>query len=196
LPLTPRGSIVEQSVRSRPMFAYVGDNWSSNNRDAGGSEVMNLLSGLESSSFSNWVLTTTWVYPWVIALHSVGMGFLVGVVSMIGIRVLGFGAFALVPLAKFLSLVRLAFVMNVATGLIMFVIDAQHFFYSPTFRVKMVLVALGVITGWLLSSRIFGEKPVWDGQGAAPQSVKLIAGLSLACWAGAIVAGRFTAYLP
>ena len=36
----------------------------------------------------------------------------------------------------------------------------------------------------------------WNGEGDAPRSTKLIAGISLACWAGAIVAGRMTAYLP
>lgn len=157
---------------------------------------MDLLNWLESNSFSNWVLATSWVYPWVIAFHSIGMGFLVGVVSMIGIRVLGVGSFPVAPLAKFLTVVRIAFVMNVATGLIMFVIDAQQFFFSPTFRVKMILILLGIITGWLLSTRIFGDKAIWDGEGGAPQSVKVIAGISLVCWAGAVVAGRMTAYLP
>ena len=157
---------------------------------------MELLNWLQTSSFSNWVLVTTWVYPWVIALHSIGMGFLVGVVSMIGIRVLGAGSFPVAPLARFLSVVRIAFIVNILTGLIMFVIDAQQFFFSPTFRIMMILIAFGIMTGWLLSTRIFGAKAVWDGEGAAPQSAKLIAGISLVCWAGAILAGRLTAYLP
>ncbi|MGD2167345.1 MAG: hypothetical protein PVF63_04510 [Gammaproteobacteria bacterium] len=157
---------------------------------------MEFLNWLETNGFSNWVLTTSWVYPWVIAFHSIGMGFLVGVVSMIGLRILGFGSFPVAPLSKFLLIVRIAFVLNVATGLIMFVIDAQQFFFSPTFRVKMLLVALGIVTGWLLSTQVFGDKATWDGQGNAPQSVRLIAGASVVCWVGAIVAGRLTAYLP
>jgi hypothetical protein len=157
---------------------------------------MEILNWLQTNSFSNWVLATTWVYPWVIAFHSVGMGFLVGVVAMIGIRVLGVGRFPAESLARLLTVVRIAFVVNILTGLILFVIDAQQFFFSPTFRVKMILIALGIMSGWLLSTRIFGDKAVWDAQGAAPQSAKLIAGISLVCWAGAIVAGRLTAYLP
>jgi hypothetical protein len=156
---------------------------------------MEVLNWLQTSSFSDWALSTSWVYPWVNALHSVGMGLLVGIVSMIAIRVLGFGSFAIAPLARFLLVVRIAFVVNVVTGLIMFVIDAERFFFSPTFRVKMTLVVLGIVTGWLLSTRIF-RPGAWDGAGRAPQSVRLIAAISLACWAGAIVAGRMTAYLP
>ncbi len=157
---------------------------------------MGFLSWLETNSFSNWVLSTSWVYPWVIAFHSIGMGFLVGIVSMIGLRVLGFGSFSVTPLAKFLTVVNLAFVVNVTTGLIMFMIDATRFFVSPTFQVKMSLILLGIVTGVLLNARVFGEKADWTGDGEAPRATKLIAGLSLACWAGAIVAGRMTAYLP
>lgn len=157
---------------------------------------MEFLNWLQTNSFSNWALVTTWVYPWVIAFHSIGMGFLVGVVSMIGIRVLGVGSFPVAPLVRFLTVVRIAFVVNVVTGLIMFVIDAERFFFSPTFRVKMILIALGIVSGWLLSTRIFDDNAVWDGEGDAPQPAKLIAGISLVCWVGAIVAGRLTAYLP
>lgn len=157
---------------------------------------MEFLSWLESSSLGEWARMTTWVYPWVNSLHSVGMGFLVGVVSMLAIRVLGFGSFAVAPLEKFLIIVRIAFIVNLTSGLIMFVMDPQRFFFSPTFRVKITLVVLGIITGWLLSKHVFGDKAAWNGEGDAPQSARLIAGISLAFWAGAIVAGRMTAYLP
>lgn len=157
---------------------------------------MEFLSWLESSSLSNWILTTSWVYPWVIAFHSIGMGFLVGIVAMIALRVLGFGNFPVAPLGKFLTVVHVAFVLNVATGLMMFMIDATRFFTSPTFIVKMLLILIGVITAVLLSARVFDEKAQWNGEGPAPQATRLIAGISLVCWAGAIVAGRMTAYLP
>ncbi len=157
---------------------------------------MEFLSWLETSSVGEWARMTTWVYPWVNSLHSVGMGFLAGIVAMLAIRVLGFGSFAVAPLEKFLLVVRIAFIVNLTTGLIMFVMDPDRFFFSPTFRVKIILVAAGIITGWLLSRHTFGDGAAWSGEGKAPQATKLIAGLSLACWAGAIVAGRMTAYLP
>ena len=157
---------------------------------------MGFLNWLQTNSFSNWVLSTGWVYPWTIAFHSIGMGFLVGIIAMIGIRVIGFGSYSVAPLARFLMVVRIAFIVNVLTGLTMFVIEAEQFFFSPTFRIKMIFVALGVVSGWLLSTRIFGDKAQWDGTGDAPQSAKLIAGITLACWTGAIIAGRLTAYLP
>ena len=101
---------------------------------------MQFLAWLETNGFSQWVLTTSWVYPWVIAFHSIGMGFLVGVVAMIALRTLGVGTFPIAPLERYLTVVHVALAVNVASGLTLFVIQAQEFFFSPTFRIKMLMI--------------------------------------------------------
>lgn len=155
---------------------------------------MDFLVWLENSAFVNWLIATTWVYPWVISFHSIGMGFLVGVIFVIALRVLGVGSFAIAPLERFLLVVRIAFGVSLVTGTLLFVLDAQHFFESPTFRVKMLLIVIGAITGLILNRRVFGNGGL--GTGPAPTSVRVLAAVALVSWAGAIVAGRLTAYLP
>jgi len=124
------------------------------------------------------------------------MGFLVGVISMLALRTLGFGSFPIAPMERFLLVIRIAFIVNVASGLTLFVIQAEKFFYSPTFRVKMLFIALGIVSGWILSRQLFGSQARSQTPASEPQSAKVVAGITLACWAGAIVAGRMTAYLP
>jgi len=157
---------------------------------------MDLLLWLENSSLADAVRSTTWVYPWVNAFHSVGMGFLVGVVFMICLRVLGFGRFPIAPLQKFLHVVRVAFVLSLATGIALFASEAPRFFFSPTFRVKALLIVLGGVTAWRLSKIVFRDTAGWSEAGDAPLAAKVVAGVSLMCWVGAIFAGRLTAYLP
>lgn len=157
---------------------------------------MDLLIAYENSFIGEAVRQTTWVYPWVNAFHSVGMGFLVGVLSMIVLRVLGFGRFSLAPLRKFVLVVRAGIAVNVGSGLALFAGDAQRFFSSPTFRVKALFLVLGGITAWMLVKRVFGSQAGWLEAGDAPRSAKTIAALTLLCWFGAIFAGRMTAYLP
>lgn len=159
-------------------------------------KIVDFLTWLQTNGFSEWVLTTSWVYPWVISFHSIGMGFLVGVISMLALRTLGFGDFPIAPLERFLLVIRIAFIVNVASGLTLFVIQAEKFFYSPTFRVKMLLIALGIVSGWILSRQLFGERATEAAAPVQPQSAKVVAAITLTCWAGAIVAGRMTAYLP
>lgn len=157
---------------------------------------MAFLLWIENSSLVNWLITTTWVYPWVISFHSIGMGFLVGVIYMLALRVLGFGRFSIAPLEKFLLVVRIAFGISLCTGIILFILDVQHFFFSPTFRVKMLLIVLGAISGLMLTKAVFRDGAGWLEDGRAPQSARAIAAVTLLCWTGAIVAGRLTAYLP
>ncbi len=157
---------------------------------------MNFLIWLYDSSLADAVRSTTWVYPWVNAFHGVGMGFLVGVILMIGLRVLGFGRYPVAPLQKFLVVVWVAFAVSLVTGTALFVADAPRFFESPTFRVKALLIVLAGVTAWLLCRAVFRDGVGWSGAGDAPRSTKIIAGISLAFWVGAIFAGRMTAYLP
>ena len=157
---------------------------------------MDLLLWLDNSSLADAVRSTTWVYPWVNAFHSVGMGFLVGVIFMICLRVLGFGRFPIAPLEKYLLVVRSAFVLSLATGFALFAADAERFFFSPTFRIKALLIVLGGVTAWWLTRIVFRDGAGWPKPGDAPPAIKVIAGVSLVLWIGAIFAGRMTAYLP
>jgi hypothetical protein len=157
---------------------------------------MDLLIGYENSFIGTAVRETTWVYPWVNAFHAIGMGFLVGVLTMIVVRVLGFGQFSIAGLRSFVRVVQFAIAVNVASGLALFAGDAQRFFFSPTFRVKALFLVLAGITAWMLVRRVYGEDADWVKAGEAPRSVKAIAGITLFCWLGAIFAGRMTAYLP
>lgn len=157
---------------------------------------MGFFTWLEQSALVNWLLTTTWVYPWVISFHSISMGFLVGVIFMIALRVLGFGKFAIAPLEKFLVVVRIGFAVSLTTGVLLLILDAQRFVTSPTFLTKMALIVIGGLTGLALSRAAFDEtRNAPAGSDATPQA-KRLAAISLACWIGAIFAGRMTAYLP
>jgi hypothetical protein len=115
---------------------------------------------------------------------------------MIVLRVLGFGRFSIAPLEKFLRVVWTAFALSLATGIALFAADAPRFFFSPTFRIKALLIVLGGVTTWALIKTVFRDGAGWSEAGDAPLAAKVIAGVSLMCWVGAIFAGRLTAYLP
>lgn len=157
---------------------------------------MNLMTTLANSGLAQWAATTTWVYPWVNSLHATGMGFLVGIVFVLCLRVLGVGSYPLASMKRFLLVARVAFVVNLISGFILFSIDAERFFTSPTFRVKFLCLALGVATGLLLARSIFPRGAEQQPGFPPPAIAKLYAVLALVFWSGAILAGRLTAYLP
>ena len=156
---------------------------------------MNILSSLEGSSFSMWLLgsNSIWAYPTVLTLHTFGMMVLVGASAMLDLRLLGFGRG--IPLDSLKTLFRVmwvAFYLNAVTGSMLFVADATKRGTSVIFLVKLLLVAAGVVTIVLIKREVYGKNP-------APVTVsgtaRRLAIASLLVWSAAISAGRLLAYV-
>ena len=75
--------------------------------------------------------------------------------------------------------------LTAATGILLFVADATKHASNPAFLVKLVFVLLAVTVLALTWTRVF------RGQ----HSGRILAALSLACWFGALSAGRLMAYI-
>ena len=157
---------------------------------------MGLITALGDSAFASYAASSIWVYPWTNGLHAVGMGFLVGIAFVMCLRVLGVGSYPIAPLKRFLFVARVAFVVNLCSGFVLFSIDAERFVTSPTFQVKFLCLALGIATSIALARSIFpsGADVATD---ITPQlKAKVLASLAIVFWSGTILAGRMTAYLP
>ena len=147
---------------------------------------MEILSWIENTSVGFWIRESLWGYPIVLSSHAVGMAIVVGVVTMIDIRVLGYAKS--IPFTAFKSLFNLAwagFVLNFISGCLLFTGDPKKFFHDWPFRITLII--LGMISVW----RLLREIKINESSSKA----KAIAVFSLLCWFGAITAGRLTAYL-
>ncbi|HVY66134.1 MAG TPA: hypothetical protein VHH11_15030 [Gammaproteobacteria bacterium] len=158
---------------------------------------MGFLEWLQNTPFGIWVGESLWAYPLFETMHTIGMAMVVGSLGLINLRVLGYKPeLPILGTQQLLPLAWIGFTLNLVSGLTLFVSDAEHFWGSYTFRVKMVLIILGGINAALLGRRMFqealpGAPPVVPTSGA-----KWIAATSLVFWFGAICAGRLIAYLP
>ena len=156
---------------------------------------MKILSSLEASSFSMWLLgsNSIWAYPTVLTLHTFGMMVLVGASAMLDLRLLGFGRG--IPLDSIKMLFRVmwaAFWLNAVTGSMLFAADATKRGTSVIFLVKLLLVAAGVVTIVLIKREVYGKNPSpITVSGAA----KRLAVVSLLVWSAAITTGRLLAYV-
>jgi hypothetical protein len=156
---------------------------------------MELLQQLESTRFSQWVISDSILaFPTILLLHTCGMGILVGLLATIDLRILGFApALPLAPLQKFFPMVWVAFWINALTGTMLLVADATSKVPNPAFAVKMVFVVLGVINLRMIQKRVFREPDIAEGR--LPANARMLAGTSLILWLGAITCGRLLAYI-
>ena len=158
--------------------------------------LMNFLIWLQDSALGTWVAGSIWGYPIVLVCHALGMAVVAGTVTMICIRILGFAR--AVPLMLFAHLSAIAWaglVLNIVTGLALFSGDPVKFFYHPVFWIKLSLITMGAASLWLVVRALRNTASMPEAGPETAAGAKLVAGCSLAFWAGAIIAGRLIAYI-
>ena len=159
--------------------------------------MMQFLQMLEATAFGTWVreAPTLWAYPTVLFLHTVGLGFLVGINVAIDLRLLGVApGLPLAPFSRLFPWMWAGFWINAASGVALIVADATTKLTNPVFYVKMAFVLLGVLNMALLKRRLFDDPVTLE---AAPGSRRgrWIAITSLAIWIFATTTGRLMGYL-
>jgi hypothetical protein len=152
-----------------------------------------LFAWLEATAVSVWLVesTSVFAFPLVLALHTVGLGLLVGLNAALDFRILG-GA-AHIPVAefrRFLPVMWAGFWLNAVSGVLLLIAYPAKALTNPVFYLKLLLIAVAVGILVALRRRVLSERMAVS----APRRVKLLAVASLACWAGAIIAGRLLAY--
>ena len=116
------------------------------------------------------------------------MGFLAGSNAAVDLRILGFAPrVPLQGMAKFYPVMWIGFTINAISGVLLLIGYPTKALTNPIFYLKLGCIAAGmVLMRWLRRNVVQGESLSTRG--------KVIAGLSLFVWAGAIIAGRLLAY--
>jgi hypothetical protein len=155
---------------------------------------MTFLQWLEASAFSSWLKESPSLlaYPAVLFLHTVGLVFTVGPSAVISLRLLGVGRqLPVAPLDRYFPVIWIGFWTSVISGLVMVAVDATTKLANPLFGVKMIFVTASVVL------MVFVRRLVTRADESSPDRTRgrWLAAASLVCWAGAIAAGRFMAFL-
>jgi uncharacterized protein DUF6644 len=154
------------------------------------------LHALQNSAFSAWVVgsDSIWAYPMILTMHTVGLGIVVGSAVIVDLRLLGVGpGVPIEEVKRLFPIFWVGFFINLISGVMLFVSEAEDKATQPVFLLKLGLIAIGVAVTVRIRRRLFG------GGGAtsilAASGVRILAIGSLFVWGGAIVAGRLMAYL-
>ncbi len=157
---------------------------------------MAFLEWLQNTWIGTTIAESVWGYPTFETMHAIGMALLIGSLGLIDLRVLGYkpelplaGTRALLPLAW------IGFTLNAFSGTLLFMSNAVEFFDNIMFRFKIVLIILGGLNAALLSRGIFRDAPAGAAAVVSTTSAKWLAATSLLFWFGAVICGRFIAYV-
>jgi len=155
---------------------------------------LQLLTYLQDSPFTDWVLTAMLGFPTLIALHSVGMAVVVGLTFVIALRLNGAVSGLDRPLLlRFVSLAIWGFTLNLVTGLMLFVTRGPEYLATGMFLLKMLLVLMSAALVVWVGQRLREQPAASDVIADRVAGRLAIAATTL--WFGAVVAGRLIAYV-
>jgi hypothetical protein len=156
---------------------------------------MAILDYLASSAFSDWLRISMLGFPTLIALHSVGMGVVVGLTLMVCLRLYGvFDAIRLQVVPRLLTVAVWGFFLNLVTGIALFITRGPEYIVAVIFLVKMFCVLCSAALVFWLRRRL---RPwaLMAGEPARDELANKVSLIATLLWFGAVLAGRLIAYL-
>jgi hypothetical protein len=158
---------------------------------------VSLAATVEANPLATWLRSSAWGYPAVETLHIAGVALLFGAAVAFDLRLLGLASLLPVDgVARFLlPLARIGFGLAVASGLVLFMMQARTFAVMPLFFVKIGTVAIGVANTMIFHRGVFTSVGGWRHASRPPRRAQVAAVVSLVCWTFALVCGRLLAYV-
>lgn len=166
---------------------------------------MDFIAWLQALPLSEWVQTSDYGFPLLLAAHSIGLAGVVGILVILDLRVLGLAAgIPIDALSRLMPVAWCGFVINALSGVLLFMANATRLVTNWAFILKMSAVVLGGIVSWLLWRSLAGRPAARHHDAAATgrvtdfivtRNARIIAVLSLVVWFGAILFGRVIAYV-
>ncbi len=155
------------------------------------------LTELGATTWSVALRDSHYVWPFAESLHVLTLALFAGSAALLDLRLLG-AALTRVPVtaltARLLPWTRWAFVVMVATGVLLFCATPLLYYHDLFFRLKMLLVAVAGVNVFVFHARAHRTASAWAREAQLPRSARIAAIVSLVAWGGVIVSGRLIAY--
>ncbi len=155
---------------------------------------MEILAALEASGFAMFVKESNTAYVSVLAWHSIGMAFLVGISGATALRVLGVArSLPLRPMEDFFPLMYAGFWISALTGVVLVSLYPTKFLVDVVFYIKLGAIVTAVVIIRRLVAHVFRDEASLDTEAGAKKA-KMLARTLLAVWLVAVTTGRLMAY--
>src|SRR4051812_10453546 len=158
--------------------------------------MQDFLESIENSGFSTYIRETPSVlgYSTILAFHTFGMAFLVGLSGVIALRVLGIvPELPLKPLKNLMPMIIVGFWINAITGVVLTSLAARSLLSNWDFYVKLVAIAVALVGLQKMRGYAFRDQSAPDDAPSSAQARRWAKAM-LFSWFIAVLGGRLTAY--
>ena len=153
---------------------------------------------LDQTAVGSTIRQSLWLFPAIETVHLLGMAALVGTITVLDLRLLGWAmpqrrVSEVVP--RLLPRVWLGIGVQVVTGVLLFSSEAVKIYGNPAFRLKMLLLLLAGIQALIFQTVVSRRLQAWDDRPSLPAMAKVTGITSILLWLGIVTAGRFIGFV-
>jgi len=155
-----------------------------------------MIDAIENSAYAVWVRESPSIFAYtsILSLHAIGLAIIVGINTLVALRLLGFvPGIPLPPLRKLFPWMYLGFTINTFSGASLLAANLTNDLGNWLFLAKLVFILFAMVNLELTRIYVFDRPGVLSSAGL-PKHARTFAVASIVLWSLAMVAGRFTAY--
>jgi hypothetical protein len=161
--------------------------------------LLSICQWVDSTRLSAVIRQSNWLFSTLDTIHTLGIVLVAGTIMLMDLRLLSLGLRS-APVAQIVARIVPAtwagFMLMFLSGGLLFFSEAVKMYYSPAFRIKILLLSLAGLNALIFHRTIYRDVANWDPASAPPARARLAGLLSLVFWIAIIAAGRAIAYAP
>jgi hypothetical protein len=153
---------------------------------------------LDQTAVGSTIRQSLWLFPAIETVHLLGMAALVGTITVLDLRLLGWA----MPqrrvsevTARLLPWAWLGFGVQIVTGVLLFSSEAVKIYGNPAFRLKMLFLLLAGIQSLVFQTVVSRKLHAWDDRPAPPVMARVMGMISILLWIAIVTAGRFIGFV-
>lgn len=151
---------------------------------------------LRATPASEWINSSTWVWPLCESLHFMGLSLLVGITGFFDLRLMGFFRRVSVSAARdLMPFALIGFAINVVTGLVFLTGLPEQYARNPVWWYKVGFLMLAGLNALFYETRLSAKVLALGPGSDTPTAVKLIGLVSLVSWFAVLYCGRMLAFI-
>ena len=159
--------------------------------------IDDLLHQLKDTAFATAIRENASLFPWLEAIHVLGVTLVIGTVGIIELRLIGLASLNR-PVSRVLRdvlpITWSAFAVSVVSGFLLFASNAPTYAYNTFFVAKAALLFLVGLNAFGFHTFVERSIARWDSAARTPIPARLSGIFSLVMWLGIVICGRWVGF--
>jgi hypothetical protein len=159
--------------------------------------IDDLLHQLKETGFATAIRENATLFPWIEAIHVLGVTVVIGTVGIIELRLIGVASLnrsVSRVLKDLLPITWVGFAVSVVSGFLLFASNAPTYGHNTFFLTKAALLFLAGLNAFGFHTFVERSIARWDSAARTPIPARLSGVFSLAMWIGIVICGRWVGF--